>query len=206
MIIHKCKLNVSFLILYAFFLLLNLTCCNSSSALSSNNNSFNGSFDSRKKVFLKDDFSGVCYGSKIDAASPFDKTPNIVSPIVIFYEPDENKGYKDDTYGIPKDWTADYPDISKNQLVGCVKVASRKEKKKCTFNEKGQKYILTMNDAKFNLKVYEALTGSLVAEKDFELKADNEYPMIEFFSGTDKSEDPDYKPAMINFLKPFIKH
>src|ERR1700761_6630909 len=97
MISYKCKLHVSFSIFSAFFLLLNLTGCSTGVALSSNTNNFNNSYDSRKKVLLKDDFSGVCYGSKIDAAPAFDKTPNTASPIIIFYESDENKGFKDDS-------------------------------------------------------------------------------------------------------------
>lgn len=199
---HKSKQNISISILCICLLSVSLIGCGGRGKMTSNNSSYNG----EREIIFTDNFIHVCNGSKIAEATAYDKMAGTISPVLVFYQGDAGKMYQDNSYSFPEDWKAEYPDIAKNQLVACITVNVRKEKRKCPFENDGKKYLLIMNDAKYNAKVYEAKTGTLVAEKDFDLKADKECPMFQFFTGSEAIEDPDYKQPMIDFLKPLVKH
>ena len=158
------------------------------------------------KVLTEKNFLDVCNGSKVDGAASFDKTAGTKSPIFIFYQKEASQSYRNDGYSFPDDWKDFSIAIEKTQLVACISVSERKERKICPFEEDGKKYKLKLNDAKFNVKVYEAQTGTIVAERDFDLKASKECPWISFFTDSEASEDPDYKQSVTNFLKPFVNH
>ena len=101
------------------------------------------------------------------------------------------------------EWSASYTDIAKNQLVACVTVAERKEAKVCNYQGT---YKLRINVAKYNVKLYEAQTGTLVAEKNFALSAEKKCPPFVFFSESEETCEPDYTQGATDFLKPFVKH
>ena len=90
--------------------------------------------------------------------------------------------------------------------MACITVNERKEKKRCNYPQGDKTYVLIMNDAKFNTKVFEAKTGNLVAEKDFDLKAAPDCPISAAFTSSESTQDPDYKQPVLNFLKPMVKH
>lgn len=166
----------------------------------------NGNVTIEKKVY-SGDFDQVCNGGKVAGTAGYDKSPDTISPIAIYFQPDPNAKFQTDyMLDFPKDWKTDYSNPDKTQLVACITVSERKEKKRCNFPQDGKTYVLIMNDAKFNAKVYEAKTGIIVAEKDFDLKADKECPMIGMFTNSEKSDDPSYEQPVINFLKPLVKH
>jgi hypothetical protein len=157
--------------------------------------------NSNKRILYNDLFADVCNGSKIAEAAQYEKTAGTISPVLIFYQSDAGKRYQDQSFSnFPKDWMTDYSTAEKNQLVACITITDRKKKRKCTFPESGKKYVLTMNDAKYHVKIYEARTSELVAEKDFDLKADKECPMMKFFSSEEESK-PRIHPTRNRFLE-----
>lgn len=190
------------LLLSISLIYLSLTGCRVQTTTAPNNNSPGNV----TRYVSEKNFEDVCNGSKVPEATAFDKTPGTASPIFIFFQPDASKSFRNDFYNFPDDWKTDYSNITKTQLVACITVSDRKEGKTCPFEKDGKVYKLKLNDAKYNVKVYEPQTGNIVGEKDFDLKAAKECPMISFFSDTEATEDPDYKQTVINFLKPFVKH
>lgn len=192
------------LLLSIFLIYLSLTGCRIQTTTTTESN--NNSRGNVTRNVSEKNFEDVCNGSKVPEAAEFDKTPGTTSPIYIFYQPDTGQSFRSDIYNFPDDWKTDYSDMVKTQLVACITVSDRKEIKTCPYEEDGKIYKLKLNNARFNVKVYEPQTGAVVAEKDFDLKADKECPMISFFTDTEATDDPDYKQTVINFLKPFVKH
>jgi hypothetical protein len=177
-----------------------LTGCRNQTATTSNNSNRNDT----TKYLSEESFRDVCQGSKVVETAAYDKTPGTASPIYIFYQQYTYQNYQK-SYDFPNDWESDYTNTAKTQLVACITVSDRKEKRICPYQRDNKTYKLKLNDAKYNVKIYEAQTGALVAEKDFQLKAAKECPMIMLFTGLEQTEDPDYEQTVINFLKPYLK-
>lgn len=192
------------LILSIYLFSISLTNCtvNTTSAYKESSN------NSNKKFILKDTFADLCNGSKVAEAPEYDKTAGTLSSIAIYFQPDAGKIFQEPPKypsAFPAEWLTDYSNAAKTQLVACITVSARKEKKRCDFSEEGKNYQLIKNDTKYNVKVFEAKTGTLVTEKDLDTKVEKVCPMIEFFDGEEKIEDADYKQPAIEFLKPLVK-
>jgi hypothetical protein len=198
-------MNKKLIILSICLLSASLNGCVVKSAFNNSNAGETYGVNRSDKIILTDNFADVCNGSKIDKAAAYEKTAGTISPILIFYQEGAGRTYQNISYHFPQDWATDYPEIAKNQLVACIAVTERKAKRECNFEENKKKYRLRMNDAKYNVRVFEAKTGALVAEKDFDLKAEKECPMLHFFFGPEENQDPDYEQPVIDFLKPLLR-
>lgn len=169
-------------------------------------------FNSSQKNLNLMDFSQVCNGGKIDEAAAYDKSPDTISPIEIYFQPNAQPHFRDidSVYptNFPGDWQSSQLAREKTQLTACVSIKEIKMKKQCTYkdDQDGKSYQLKMYDAKYNFKVYEAKTGNIVAEKDFDLKSDSVCPIVQLFSLEMETENPDYGQTLTNFLKPLVKH
>jgi hypothetical protein len=201
------KRNFLPLVIFCFFACLN-GCAGKMSPKVENSNS-------PPKTLTEKEFEDVCKGSKVEEAAEYNKTAGTTSPIIVFTQANSgksdrndeaSKSYRNDVLAVPDDWKTNYTTLAKNQLVACINVVERKEIKRCPFNDKGKKYQLIKYDTKYNVKVFEALTGSLVLEKELNQKADKECLIVEVFFDAEKIEDAPYKKELVELLKPFVKH
>lgn len=88
------------------------------------------------------------------------------------------------------------------QLVACVTTIDKTEVEKCDFEE-GK--TLTIYNADFEVKLYEAKTGDLVSETVLHLTLD-ECPTYWMFSDENAEKLPDNEQPIIDFLKEYIVH
>lgn len=150
-----------------------------------------------------DDLKTVCTGAALADAAPYVKQDGDAAQVYYFerrYDEFRWPGRGPGMPSLPHWWTS-WDDPSHTQLVACVDVVSKTEVETCHYEGDGGG--ISMYDATFTMKVYEAKTGQELASTTFEKPIERGCPQVK--SGTEQEGlFPPYSDELKAFLAPHV--
>lgn len=154
------------------------------------------------KFLLDSDLSKVCNELPEKAAKAYDGSTGQIHPTIVFSRKGENdkysKSYDSDFDG----WKAD--DAKGYELVACVTAKSSTKVKECKFDSKTPVHYLDLEDASFEMAVYEAKTGKQLGKKSVDLKVDKDCPMIWMFKSERDVKQAEFTQALMGWAKQYV--
>lgn len=159
----------------------------------------------QSKQLFANDFTPVCSGAGLTDAAAYEKSAGKIHPILVMYKKADDQKWSKYYSKLVEGWETDWKEIAKTELVVCVDPTERKKAKECPFEKDGNKFLLEMYDTKYDVKLYESKTGTLIKETKLDLKAANQCPMFQMFRNATEKKDADFKDELIKFVKPYVQ-
>jgi hypothetical protein len=150
-----------------------------------------------------DELKTVCTGTALEDAAPYVQQDGQAAQVYYFERRHDEFRWPGRGPGMPSlpRWWTSWDDPSHTQLVACVDVVEKTKVRTCQYEGEGGG--ITMYDATFEVKLYEAKTGKEVASTTFAKKVGPECPQVK--SGTDQEgEFPPYSEELKAFLAPHV--
>ena len=153
--------------------------------------------------FISDlDLARVCNELPMKEAKAYDSAAGRIHPTIVFSRKNDTdkftKSYDSDFDGWKTDEAKDY------ELVACVTAKSSTKVKECKFDSKTPVHFLDLEDASYEMVVFETQTGKQVAKKTFELKVDKDCPMIWMFKNERDVKQAEFTQALMGWAKQWV--
>jgi len=153
--------------------------------------------------FLTDlDLAKACNELPVKGTKAYDKAPGRIHPTIVFSRKNENDNFSKSYDSTLDGWKADA--AKDYELVACVTAKSSTKVKECKFDSKTPVHYLDLEDASYEMVVYEAQTGKEVAKKSVDIKVDKDCPMIWMFKSERDVKQAEFTQALMGWGKQYV--
>ncbi|MFO0571378.1 MAG: hypothetical protein U0263_37460 [Polyangiaceae bacterium] len=148
------------------------------------------------------DLAKACNELPTKGSKAYDSATGRIHPTIVFSRKNDNdkftKSYDSDFDGWKAEAAKDY------ELVACVTTKSSTKAKECKFDSKTPVHYLDLEDASYEMVVYEAATGKQVGKKSVDLKVDKDCPMIWMFKSERDVKQAEFTQALMGWAKQYV--
>lgn len=167
--------------------------------------------EDQQEIF-PEDFVVVCDLKSVDGASVYDSVSgdsdngaDVDHPVYLFARNVGSEPYVLQTDVLPAGWSVSWEHSAETQLVACLDLTEKNVNKGCDYQVSGQKYRLELMNAVYNVNLFEAATGKILASESIELDGKDECPDEAVFDKNVKWDLPDYTEKLEEFLEEHVK-
>ena len=151
------------------------------------------------------DLERVCGGEALGHAKAYDTTSARLHPTAVFARAHDKGAFEQALLPEFDAWKA--PENSAYELVACVTTTATTKVKVCEFEPKepqGSPRSLELQDASYELAIYETKTAKLVAKKSVDLKIARSCPAAAFFKHARETKRPEYASELVKWGKQYV--
>lgn len=148
------------------------------------------------------DLERVCMGEPLKEAKAYDGARDRVHPTMVFLSKWNGGSFSKDEDKSWKAWEAS--ENKAYELVLCVTTLQTKTVKSCELETTaGATRTLELQDASYQMVLYEAKTARQIAKKSIDLKVDRKCPTAWLFQHSRAERRPEFAPALVAWAKQY---
>lgn len=148
------------------------------------------------------DLERVCNGEPLKAAKAYDATAAAIHPTIVLARRHDKGAFSEAHQTEFAAWKAKENGLY--ELVACVTPTVTTKVKDCKLESKGTVYSIELQDASFELAIYEAQTAKLVGKKSVDLKVERTCPSAAIVTQKYETRQPDYAKTLHSWAAQYV--
>lgn len=148
------------------------------------------------------DLERVCNGEPLKAAKAYDAGAAGIHPMIVLARRHDKGWFTEAHQAEFAAWKAKENGLY--ELVACVTPTATTKVKSCKLESKGTEYSIELQDASFELAIYETQTAKLVGKKSVDLKVERTCPSAAIVTHKYETRQPDYAKALVAWATQYV--